>query len=297
VKVALVHDWLTGMRGGERVLERIARYFPGAPIYTLVHRPGSVSAELESHPVRTSFLQHLPGAERRYRWYLPLFPRAIEAFDLSGFDAVVSTSHAVAKGARGRTGAPHLCYVFTPMRYIWELEEQYFPPQRFRGPLGAFVRATCAGLRRWDVAAAGRATALVADSAFVADRIRRHWKRGAQVIWPNVEIERFTPREAPRNDYLIAGAMAPYKRVDLALGAFGMLGRPLIVAGDGQDAVRLRALAAPGAHFIGGVSDADMVRLLEGARALVFPGEEDFGILPVEAMCGPRHRSFHVPCA
>jgi glycosyltransferase involved in cell wall biosynthesis len=284
MRVALVHDWLTGMRGGERVLERVARMFPGAPLYTLVWQRGRVSAELEAHPIRTSFLQHLPGATRRYRWFLPLFPGAIESLDLSAFDAVVSTSHAVAKGARARAGAPHLCYVHTPMRYIWELESQYFPPERFPGPLGAFVRATCAGLRRWDVATANRPTALVANSAFVADRIRRHWHREARVVHPCVAIERFTPREGPRADYLAAGAMAPYKRMDLALQAFGALGRPLVVAGDGQDAVRLRALAKPGTHFIGGVSDADITRLLEGARALVFPGEEDFGILPVEAL-------------
>ncbi len=284
MRVALVHDWLTGMRGGERVLERIAGYFPDAPVFTLVHRPGAVSAALESHPIRTSFLQRLPDATRRYRWYLPLYPRAIEAFDLSGFDAVVSTSHAVAKGAIARPGAPHLCYVHTPMRYIWELEPQYFPPQRFRGPVGAFVRSTCTRLRRWDVATASRPTALVANSAFVAGRIRRHWGREARVIHPCVAVERFTPREGARADYLLAGAMAPYKRLDLALAAFGALGRPLIVAGDGQDAPRLRALAPPGTHFIGGVTDEDVVRLLETARALVFPGEEDFGILPVEAM-------------
>ncbi len=283
-RVALVHDWLTGMRGGERVFERIARMFPDAPIYTLVHRRGGVSAEIESHPIHTSFLQRLPEAETRYRWYLPLFARAIEAFDLTGFDALVSTSHAVAKGARGRAGAPHLSYVHTPMRYIWELEAQYFPPDRFPGPLGAFVRATCANLRRWDVASANRPTALVANSAFVADRIRRHWSREARVVHPCVAIERFVPREGPRNDYLLAGAMAPYKRMDLALEVLGRHGRPLIVAGDGQDATRLRAKAPPGVHFIGGVTDTGIAQLLEGARALVFPGEEDFGILPVEAM-------------
>ncbi len=283
-RVALVHDWLTGMRGGERVFERIARLFPDAPIFTLVHKRGAVSAELESHPIRTSFLQRLPEAEKRYRWYLPLFARAIESFDFSSFDAIVSTSHAVAKGARGRAGAPHLCYVHTPMRYIWELEAQYFPRERFPGPLGAFVRATCAGLRRWDVATANRTSALVANSAFVADRIRRHWSRDARVVHPCVAIERFTPREGARTDYLLAGAMAPYKRMDLALEVMGAMGRPLIVAGDGQDATRLRAQAPPGVHFIGGVTDADIVRLLESARALLFPGEEDFGILPVEAM-------------
>src|SRR5690242_5418261 len=198
MRVALVHDWLTGMRGGERVLERLARRFPGAPIFTLVWKRGGVSAELESHPIVTSFLQHLPQAERRYRWYLPLYPRAIESFDLSSFDAVVSTSHAVAKGAIARAGAPHLCYVHTPMRYIGELEPQYFPPERFPGPLGEFVRRTCSKLRRWDRATASRPTALVANSAHVADRIRRHWKRDARVVHPCVDVERFTPGRGAR---------------------------------------------------------------------------------------------------
>jgi glycosyltransferase involved in cell wall biosynthesis len=284
MKVALVHDWLTGMRGGERVLERLARFYPDAPIYTLVWKRSGVTSELEAHGVRTSWLQHLPDAAARYRWYLPLFPGAIESFDLSAFDAVVSTSHAVAKGVRARAGAPHLSYVHTPMRYIWELEAQYFPPERYPGPLGAFVRATCANLRRWDVATANRPTALVANSAFIADRIRRHWNREAAVVHPCVAVERFTPREGAREAYLLAGAMAPYKRLDLALDAFRANGRPLSIVGDGQDAARLRALAPANATFAPAVNDASITAALESARALVFPGEEDFGILPVEAM-------------
>jgi glycosyltransferase involved in cell wall biosynthesis len=284
MRVALVHDWLTGMRGGERVLERIARFFPGAPIHTLVHDPGSVSRELESHPIVTSFLQRLPGAARRYRWFLPLFPRAIESFDFSGYDAVVSTSHAVAKAARAPAGTPHLSYVHTPMRYIWELESQYFPRERFPGPLGMYVRATCVRLRRWDRATASRPTALVANSAFVADRIRRHWGREAQVVHPCVEVERFTPGMGERQYYLLAGAFAPYKRLDLALAAFRLLRRPVLVVGGGQDEARLHALAPPGVTFRAGVTDAELAGIYAGARALIFPGEEDFGIMPVEAL-------------
>lgn len=284
MKVALVHDWLTGMRGGERVLERLARFFPGAPIFTLVWKRGSVSRELETRAIHTSFLQRLPGADTRYRWFLPLFPRAIESLDLSGYDAVVSTSHAVAKGVVLPPGVPHLSYVHTPMRYIWELESQYFPPERFPGPLGAYVRATCANLRRWDRATATRPTALVANSAFVADRIRRHWNRDARVVHPCVDVERFAPGTGPREYYLLAGAMAPYKRLDLALGAFARLGRPLVVAGSGQDEARLRALAPAGTQFRPWLGDDALASLLAGAKALVFPGEEDFGMLPVEAM-------------
>ncbi|MBK7366364.1 MAG: glycosyltransferase [Candidatus Eisenbacteria bacterium] len=284
MRVALVHDWLTGMRGGERVLERIARFFPGAPIFTLVHKKGGVSAELESHPIRTSFLQSLPGATERYRWFLPLFPNAIESFDFSEFDAIVSTSHAVAKAARPRPGAPHLSYVHTPMRYIWELESQYFPPERFGGIAGAFVRHTCARLRKWDVATADRASALVANSHFVAARIRRHWNRDASVVHPCVAVERFAPAEGPREYYLLAGAFAPYKRLDLALEAFAALKLPLVVAGGGQDDARLRAMAPPHVRFVPITGDCQLAELYEGAKALIFPGEEDFGIMPLEAM-------------
>lgn len=284
MRVALVHDWLTGMRGGERVLERIARFFPDAPIHTLVWNPGSVSAELESHPIVTSFLQHMPGAAKRYRWFLPLFPRAIESFDLSGFDAVVSSSHSVAKAVLTKPGVPHLSYVNTPMRYIWDLESQYFPPERFGGLLGAYVRWTCARLRVWDRATASRPSAVIANSAFIADRIRRHWGRESQVVHPSVEVERFTPGEGPRDYYLLAGAFAPYKRLDLALEAFRQLPRPVLVVGGGQEEGHLHALASPGVTFRAGVTDAELADVYAGARALIFPGEEDFGIMPVEAL-------------
>ncbi len=284
MRVALVHDWLTGMRGGERVLERIAGMFPEAPIHTLVWNRGSVSKAIESHPIRTSFLQHLPGAATRYRWFLPLFPRAIESFDLSGFDAVVSTSHAVAKGARAREGALHLSYVFTPMRYVWDLEDTYFPPGRFPWPLSAYVRRTCAHLRAWDRATAGRAQVVLADSAHVAARIRRHWGREAGVLLPPVDVERFAAGEGPRERYLLAGAFAPYKRGDLAIAACAKLGRPLRIAGSGQERARLERLAPAGTEFLGWVAEDAMPGVYASAKALLFPGEEDFGIMPVEAM-------------
>jgi len=283
MKVALVHDWLTGMRGGEKVFERIARRYPEAPIFTLVWKRGSVSAALESHPIHTSFLQRLPRAARAYRWYLPLFPAAIDGFDLSAYDVVVSSSHAVAKGVR--TGnAFHLSFVHTPMRYVWELEEQYFPPGRFPWPVASFVRATCARLRRWDVATAGRPSALLSNSAHVAERIRRHWGREATVVYPPVEVERFRPSTAPRDGYLLAGAFAPYKRGHLALEACASLGRRLVVTGSGQEETRLRRVAGNGADFRGWVADQDLPQLYGRARALLFPGEEDFGIVPIEAM-------------
>ena len=283
-RVALVHDWIMSYRGGEHVLERIARLFPSAPIYTLVWRRGASSPAIESHPIHTSFLQRLPDAERRYRWFLPLFPRAIESLDLAGHDVVISTSHAVAKGVRVPPGAFHLSYIHTPMRYIWDLEDQYFPPARFPWPLSWYVRRTCARLRAWDVDTSGRPHALLANSRHVAERIRRHWRRPAEVVYPPVAIHRFAPVDGPRGYYLLAGAFAPYKRGELAIAACRHMGRRLVVAGAGQDEARLRALAGPGIEFRGWVDDDEMARLLAGARALLFPGEEDFGILPVEAM-------------
>ena len=284
MKVALVHDWLTGMRGGERVLERIARRWPDAPIYTLVWRHGSVSAALESHPVRTSFLQHLPAAGRHYRWYLPLFPRAIESFDLTDYDVIVSTSHAAAKGVPTPPRTFHLSYIHTPMRYVWDLEGQYFPPGRFPWPLDAFVRRSCARLREWDVATSRRPATLLANSRHVAERIRRHWGREAVVVHPPVDVDRFTVGTGPREYDLVAGAFAPYKRADLALAACARLGRRVVVAGSGPEEERLRRLALPGTEFRGWVDDAELARLYRGARALLFPGEEDFGMMPVEAM-------------
>ena len=285
MKVALVHDWLTGMRGGERVLERVARMWREAPIYTLVWRRGSVSRELESHPIVTSFLQHLPGGVRHYRWYLPLFPTAIESFDFSGYDVLISTSHAVAKAAITPPGAFHFCYVHTPMRYVWDLEQQYFPPGRFPWPLSWAVRRICARLRAWDVETLGRAHALVANSAHVAGRIRRHYGRDAEIIWPPVDLARFEPASGlARDGYLFAGAFAPNKRGDLAAEACRRLGRKLVVVGRGPEERAIRRLAPADTEFHGWVSDEELPRVYARAQALLFPGEEDFGLMPIEAM-------------
>jgi glycosyltransferase involved in cell wall biosynthesis len=294
MKVALVHDWLTGMRGGERMLEHVARMWPGAPIYTLVWKRGSVSPALESHPIVTSFLQRLPAGVAHYRWYLPLFPRAIESFDLRGYDVLISTSHAVAKSAIPPPGAFHFCYVHTPMRYVWDLEDQYFPPGRFPWPLSWFVRRTCARLRAWDVATLDRVHALVTNSQHVADRIRRHYGRKAEVIGGPVDLSRFaraadSPNPDPataqtRGYYLLAGAFAPNKRGDLAVAACRQLGRRLVVVGSGPEERALRRLAPRGTEFRGWVGDEELPGIYERARALLFPGEEDLGLMPIEAL-------------
>jgi glycosyltransferase involved in cell wall biosynthesis len=284
MRVVLVHDWLTGMRGGERVLERWCRMFPDAPLVTLLWNRGSVSPTIESRPIETSLVQHLPGAARHYRWFLPLFPAAIESLRLPAADLVRSSSHCVAKSAIAPAGALHVSYIHTPMRYVWDLEDQYFPPGAFPWPVSGAVRSTCASLRRWDARTADRPHRLIANSAHVADRIRRHWGRAATVIHPPVALERFTVGTRREDWYLLAGAYAPYKRLDLALEACARLGRRVVVAGSGTRRPELERRGGPGAEFVGRVSDEEMASLYGRARALLFPGEEDFGIVPLEAM-------------
>jgi glycosyltransferase involved in cell wall biosynthesis len=291
IRVALVHDWLTGYRGGERVLAALCGLYPQAEIFTLVHVPGSSGPAIESRPIHTSFLQRLPFASTKYRSYLPLFPRAIERLDLSGFDLVISTSHAVAKGARSAAGALHVSYVHTPMRYAWDQFDAYFGSGR-AGPLSrTAARLAMPALRRWDVASAWRAHGLIANSHFVAGRCERFWGRAADaVVYPPVETDRFLPAPevagaaGPGAGYaLVVSALVPYKRVDLAVRAFSRLGRKLVVAGSGPGLSGLRALAGPTVEVRGAVSDSELQALYAGAAFFVLPGVEDFGIAPVEA--------------
>ena len=286
-RVALVHDWLTGMRGGERCLEVFAELFPAADLYTLLHVPGSVSAPIESRRIVTSFLQRLPQAERRYRHYLPLFPAAVRGFDLRGYDLVLSSSHAVAKSVRVPPGALHVCYCFTPMRYVWDLYGDYFGPGA--SPAARLVMpALAAWLRRWDRRTAAGVHHFVAISRFVADRIRRAYGREADVIYPPVDVSRFRIDEAPGEYYLVVSALTPYKRVDLAVEACTRLGRRLLVVGSGPEEGRLRALAGPTVQFLGWCDDVRVAELYGGCRALLFPPLEDFGIAPLEAMAAGR---------
>jgi glycosyltransferase involved in cell wall biosynthesis len=288
LKVALVHDWLTGLRGGERVLEQLCLLYPGADIFTLVHEPGSCGPIIERHRIVTSFLDRLP--RRHYRRYLPLFPFAVERFDLRGYHLVVSTSHAVAKGCKPAEGALHVAYVHTPMRYVWDQFDAYFG----RGRAGLATRAAAhlaaPYLRRWDVRSTSRAQGLVSNSRFVAGRIRRYWGREPDaVVYPPVETARFLPAAEGPDDYaLVVSALVPYKRVELAVAAFSRLGRRLFVAGDGPSRRALEAQAGPAVRFLGNVPPADLPRLYARARFFVLPGEEDFGIAPVEAQAAGR---------
>lgn len=287
MKVALVHDWLTGMRGGERCLEVFCELFPEADLYTLLHVPGSVAPAIERRRVITSFIQRLPAAARAYRRYLPLFPAAVGRFDLHGYDLILSSSHAVAKGVRVPPGALHVCYCFTPMRYVWDLYQEYFGPSA-----SLFTRAlmppVAAALRRWDRRTAAGVRHFVAISRFVADRIRRAYGRDAEVIYPPVDVARFRVEESPGDFYLVVSALTPYKRVDLAVKAANQLGRRLLVVGTGPEARRLEAMAGPSVEFLGWRDDAQVAELYARCRALIFPTLEDFGITPLEAMASGR---------
>jgi glycosyltransferase involved in cell wall biosynthesis len=292
--VALVHDWLTGMRGGEKVIEVLGSLYPEAPLYTLFHFPGSVSPGLESHPIRTSFLQKAPGIRRHYRSYLPLFPAAIEELDLSGFDVVLSSSHCVAKGVIAPPDAFHLCYCHTPMRYAWDQEHAYFPKRHGAGPRLRSLALTA--LRAWDVSSAARVNLFVANSRFVARRIETYYGRSAEVVHPPVDVDFFTPgsgrdsRNGKKNetDYcLMVSALAPYKRVELAMAACEKLGLELKVVGEGPERKRLAGIATPHVRFLGKVGPEKLRDLYRGASLFLQPGVEDFGIASVEALaCG-----------
>jgi glycosyltransferase involved in cell wall biosynthesis len=276
------------MRGGEKVLLSLCRLFPDATIFTLLHVRGSVAAEIEAHEIHTSFVQRLPAVERRYRHYLPLFPAAVERFDLRGFDLVLSSSHCVAKGARAAAGAIHLCYCHTPMRYVWDRYDDYFGPGRVPLAQRLLIGAAAVRLRRWDAATAGRVHRFVANSAYVAGRIRRYYGREAVVIPPPIDVGFFTPGTEADGGYdLVVSALAPYKRLELALEAYRGTGRRLQVVGTGPEEARLRRLAPREVSFLGRVEDDRLRGLCRGCRAVLRPGIEDFGIVPLEAMaCG-----------
>ena len=287
-RVVLVHDWLTGMRGGEKVLESLCRLFPDAPILTLVHTRGSVSPLIERHPIRTSFVQGLPRPARFYRHYLPLFPAAIEMFDLDDADLVISTSHCAAKAVVPTGRAIHICYCHTPMRYAWDHFDSYFGRDRVGAAQHALLRRVMAWLARWDRATAHRVHRFIANSSFVAGRIAQYYNRRASVLHPPVDTAFFTPSgAAPEAYFLVVSALVPYKRVDVAILAAKRLGVPLKVVGTGPELGRLRALAGPGAEFLGTLDNEALREAYRRARAVVLPGAEDFGIVPVEAhACG-----------
>lgn len=283
-RVALTHEWLTVPGGSEKVVERLLELVPQAELFTTVYKAENFGAPIADRPVHASVLDRLPSARANYPKLLPFMDAAWRRFDLSGFDLVLSSSHACAKNVRTPPDAVHVCYCHTPMRYAWD--PGFLAGERL-GPVGRLAfRAALPHLRRTDLRGAGQVDRFIANSTVVAERIRRVYGREATVVHPPVDVRSHlgTPRRAePDAPYLVFGRVVPYKRVDHAVAACARLGRRVIVAGEGRDLDRVRALAGAGATFTGHVSESELAELLATSRALLFPGEEDFGIVPVEA--------------
>jgi glycosyltransferase involved in cell wall biosynthesis len=290
--VAIVHDWLTGMRGGEKVLEAICELYPEATIFTLVHVRGSVSEAIERHPIRTSFVQRLPKSARLYRHYLPLFPAAVELFDLDGYDLVISSSHCAVKSVVAKGDARHVCYCHSPMRYAWDQFDAYFGPAQVGRLKNLALRPVMAAMARWDAATAGRVDTFVANSRYVAGRIRRYYNRGSIVVYPPVDTEFYRPdpgRAAQSGPgALVVSALVPYKRLDLAIAACKGARVPLRIVGQGPEEARLRRVAGSAdVEFLGWRTDEEIRTLYQTSAVVLLPGVEDFGIVPVEAQaCG-----------
>ena len=275
---------MIGFRGGEKVLEAIAELYPEADIFTLFYNPEKLPASLTRHKVTVSFLNRFPNVEKYYRYLLPLFPMAIERFDLTEYDIVISSSHCVAKGVIPSPGAKHLCYCYTPSRYVWDRYRDYFGDHRFEKLIFPFVH----WLRMWDVTSSARVDRFVADSNWARKRIEKYYRRPAEVVFPFAALDHFSLSTKPRESfYLAIAALVPYKRMDLAIRACNELKRELWIIGKGPEEGKLKALAGPTIKFLGGAGDEVLRDAYSRARALLFPGEEDFGITPLEAMaCG-----------
>jgi glycosyltransferase involved in cell wall biosynthesis len=287
LRVVLVHDWLTGTRGGEKCLEPACLRWPDARLFTLLHQRGTVSEPIERLAPRATMLNRLPGVGRYYRYLLPAMPLAAR-WPIPDCDAVLSFSHCVAKAAVPPPGVPHVCYCFTPMRYAWHMRESYFRRGRLGRVKAAAADLLLARLRGWDRRTADRVTHFVAISETIRRRIRECYDRDSVVIYPPVDTDFYTPSAVTREDYyLVVSALAPYKRFDLAVEACNRLGRKLVIVGKGQDEAKLRALAGPTVSFLGWQPDEVVRDHYRRCKALLFPAEEDFGIVPVEAQaCG-----------
>ena len=285
MKIAIVHEWLAAYAGSERVVEQMVQLYPEADVYSLVDFLEPEARSLIQHkPVTTSFIQKLPGARQHFRQYLPLMPIAIEQFDLTDYDLVISSHHAMTKGVITRADQLHISYVHTPIRYAWDLQWQYLEQAGLRrGLKGLLTRLIFHYLRLWDVSTANRVDCFVANSRFIARRIEKTYRRPASVIYPPVAVERFRC-DRPRADfYLTVSRFVPYKRVDLTIAAFNELGLPLVVIGDGDQRAQIEKTACPNIQFLGYQSDDMVVDYMERCKAFIYPAEEDFGITLVEA--------------
>ena len=295
MKIALIHDWLTGMRGGERALLAFCEMFPDADLFTLVRVPGATDPIIERRRVRTSPIQYLPLPGRLYRHYLPLFPIAIEQFDLDGYDLVLSTSHCAAKSVVVPGHTRHLCYCLTPMRYAWDQFDAYFGPERVGATVNRLMRPVMSAMARWDRATEGRVHRYLAISQYVARRITLYYNREASIVYPPVETTFYTPAlsttalepAVSAAGMLVVSALVPYKRVDLAITAAQRAKVPLTVVGDGPERDALEAIGGHHVRFLGWCTNEEIRDLYRSSIATILPGEEDFGIVPLEAQaCG-----------
>ncbi|MBK9713714.1 MAG: glycosyltransferase [Kouleothrix sp.] len=286
MRVAIVHDYLNQYGGAERVLEALHALFPDAPVYTSIYDPAAMPDAYRAWDIRTSWMQGLPGWRRHFRKYFLLYPSAFESFNLGGYDLIVSSSSAYAKGIIPAPGARHICYCHTPMRFAWRTDA-YVERERIGGLQSAILPIMLTYVRLWDVATAPRVDQFIANSREVAGRIARYYGRQAVIIPPPVDLPPYRP-EAPGDFYLAGGRLIPYKRLDLAVRAFTALRLPLKIFGEGRDRAALQALAGPSIEFLGYVSEDRRQELFARCRAFVFPGEEDFGITPLEAMAAGR---------
>jgi glycosyltransferase involved in cell wall biosynthesis len=287
VNVAIVHDYLNQSGGAERVVGELHRMFPSAPIYTTIVDRASLWPSLRGADIRTSWMQQLPGVQRHFKMYLPLFARAIEGFELQDYDLVISSSSAFAKGAITRPDATHICYCHTPMRFGWDYA-RYMDRAGYSTPVRAVLPPLIRRLREWDRRTAGRPTQYVANSSITADRIRQFYGRPSTIVPPPVDVDRFAPDAVDEGYYLVVSRLNGYKRVDLAVQAFSGFDRTLFVVGDGPVRSALERQAGRNVHFVGRLPDEEVARLYARCRALILPGEEDFGITPLEANASGR---------
>lgn len=286
-RIALVHDYFVQMGGAERVAEAMHDSFPGAPIYTTVALPQSLPSRLRAADIRTSPMQHLPAMDRKFRHYFMLYPFAVEHFDLSPYDLIFSSSSGYAKGVRRRRNAIHVCYCHTPMRWVWRYDD-YVAREKFGRGIRSALPLALWGLRKWDLRASQQPNYYIANSRLVAERIRKIYKREAHVIPPPIEVNRFHMSNDIDDYYLVLSRLMPYKRIDLAIEACKRMNRRLIIIGDGPDRARLEKLGDDRIEFLGRQSDQIVNYYAARCRALLFPGEEDFGMAPLEANAAGR---------
>jgi len=287
-QVALIHDWLNQIGGAEYVLETLVEMFPGAPVFTSMYAADKMPAAYRNWDIRTTFMQGLPAVTRKHQMYMPVYPLAFERIDLGGYDLILSNKSGFCHGVRPPANARHVCYCLAPTRFLWQYEN-YAARESLGKAVDLALRPLLGPLRRWDYAAAQRVDHFIAISREIQERIRRFYGRESVVIYPPVDVERFRSAREPVGDYFLAGGrLIPYKRTDLAVAACSELGLRLLVFGDGRDRAALERMAGPSVTFLGRVPAAELARLYAGAKAFTFPGQEDFGIAPLESQAAGR---------